>query len=240
VELTAMATTTTEPTLAELNRKIDDLAAQVGRIVEEAEAQRRRRLDRAELTQDLVPIATEAYGLAVRQLDEVEEYVQLEDILRVGKRVLRNTRNIEKMLEQLEAMRELAEELTPLSQDMVLRSMATLEDFERRGYFDFVKGGLNIVDHIVTSFDESDLAALGDNVVLILQTVREMTQPEVMKLLQHTASVVRDAEVPENVSLFRLMRDMRDPAVKRGLSRMLGVLRSFDPGALSETTDNNE
>ena len=33
---------------------------------------------------------------------------------------------------------------------------------------------------MVTSFGEDDVAALGDNVVLILNTLKEMTQPEVM------------------------------------------------------------
>ena len=230
---------TTEPTLADLNRKIDDLAGQVGRIVDEAEAQRRRRLDRDELTQDLIPIATEAYDLAVRELDQVEQYVSIEDVLRLGKRLLRNVRNLEEMLDRLEEMKELADELTPLSQDMFLRAMASLEDYERRGYFAFARGGIGILDRVVTSFDEDDVNALGDNIVLILQTVKEMTQPEVMRMLQSTASAVRDAEIPEDVSMFRLLRDMRDPAVKRGLSRMLGVLRSLDPSTAPETTEPN-
>jgi uncharacterized protein YjgD (DUF1641 family) len=117
--------------------------------------------------------------------------------------------------------------------------MASLEDYERRGYFAFARGGIGILDRIITSFDEDDVNALGDNIVLILQTVKEMTQPEVMRMLQNTAGAMRDVEIPDDVSLFRLLRDMRDPAVKRGLSRMLGVLRSLDPAAMHETTETN-
>ncbi|MCJ7724841.1 MAG: hypothetical protein MUP76_00425, partial [Acidimicrobiia bacterium] len=64
------------------------------------------------------------------------------------------------------------------------------------------------------------------NIVLILNTVKEMTQPEVMQLLQRTAAGVRDAEV-EEIGLLKLMWGMRNPAVRRGMSRMLKVLESF-------------
>ena len=37
-----------------------------------------------------------------------------------------------------------------------------------------------IADRVVTEFTEEDVKALGDNVVTILNAVKEMTQPEVM------------------------------------------------------------
>jgi uncharacterized protein YjgD (DUF1641 family) len=78
----------------------------------------------------------------------------------------------------------------------------------------------------VTSFSEDDVNQLGDNVVLILETVKEMTQPEVMELLQRTAQSLEE-EITQTPSTLALLRQMRDPEVKRGLARMLQVLRSF-------------
>jgi uncharacterized protein YjgD (DUF1641 family) len=82
------------------------------------------------------------------------------------------------------------------------------------------------MDQIVTNFTEEDVRQLGENVVLILQTVKEMTQPEIMQLLSSTASVMRDEAIPEDVSMLYLLRQMRDPAVKRGLAKTLNVLRT--------------
>ena len=78
-------------------------------------------------------------------------------------------------------------------------------------------------------FDEDDVAALGDNVVLILETVKEMTQPEVMTMLQRTAHVVNEPGTAptEPPSLFALLREMREPEVRLGLARLLDVLRSL-------------
>ncbi|NIQ11579.1 MAG: hypothetical protein GWO23_18845, partial [Gammaproteobacteria bacterium] len=69
----------------------------------EARIQQRRRREWDELKSDFTPIATDIYRLSVEQLDEVENYVQLEDIMRLLKRLARNTRNIEQMLDQLES-----------------------------------------------------------------------------------------------------------------------------------------
>ena len=48
-----------------------------------------------------------------------------------------------------------------------------------------------VVDRIVTGFSEEDVEALGDNVVLILQTVKEMTQPEIMAILYRMIEAIQ-------------------------------------------------
>ncbi len=215
-----------DQTLAELNQKIDVLSAQVALLADEAQQQRQRRQEWDELKNDLTPVASEAYRLSVQQLDEIESYVQLEDILRVTKRLVRNTRNLEEMLDRLEGFADLTRELSPLSQDMFLILMTRLDEMERKGYFTFLQGGMEIMDQIVTNFSEEDVRQLGENVVLILQTVKEMTQPEIMQLMSSTASVMREEDIPQDVSMFYLLRQMRDPAVKRGLAKTLNVLRT--------------
>ncbi len=75
---------------------------------------------------------------------------------------------------------------------------------ERKGYFAFARGGMRIVDNIVTSFSEEDVRPLGDNVVLILQTVKEMTQPEIMNFVRNTVQVIeREKDQPVDTSLRR-------------------------------------
>ena len=66
---------------------------------------------------------------------------------------------------------------------------------ERKGYFTFVQGGMEILDTVVSNFTEDDVRQLGDNIVLILNTVKEMTQPEAMHLLRSTATVMMEEEV---------------------------------------------
>jgi uncharacterized protein YjgD (DUF1641 family) len=96
---------------------------------------------------------------------------------------------------------------------------------------------------VVTAFTEEDVEALGDNIVLILQTVREMTQPEVMQMLQRTFTSVQDdehVEPTEPPGAFALLREMRKPEVRRGLSRALHMLSSLGEGSPIAAAPNIE
>ena len=67
-----------DQSMLELNHKIDELSAQVAYLAEQAQVAERQRADRAELMRDLTPIANEAFRLSVEQLEEIQEYVELE------------------------------------------------------------------------------------------------------------------------------------------------------------------
>jgi uncharacterized protein YjgD (DUF1641 family) len=123
---------------------------------------------------------------------------------------------------------ELLENSAPVmsgAMDLATRELADLED---KGYFSFARGGAAIVDRVVTSFSEDDVEALGDNIVLILNTIKEMTQPEVMNLLQRTALTAQgvDEEITDPPSVFALLKQMRDPQTRRGLARVMTMLRT--------------
>ncbi len=91
------------------------------------------------------------------------------------------------MLDQLESTMAMFQEINPLTQDAFLTLMTRLDEAERKGYFAFVRGGMGVLDKIVTSFSEEDIDQLGDNIVLILQTVKDMTQPEIMNLVNQSS-----------------------------------------------------
>ncbi len=212
--------------LLELNQKVDALTEQVTFLAVEARRQQRRQQEWDELKSDLTPIANDVFRLSVEQLDEVEQYIQLEDVFRLVKRLARNTRNLEQMLDQMESLAELGRDFSPLTQDAFLTAMNRLDEMERKGYFAFVRGGMAIMDNVVTSFTEEDVRQLGENVVLILQTVKEMTQPDIMQMLRSTAVTIREEEPAENISMLTILRQLNDPAVKRGLAKTLSVLKT--------------
>ena len=219
------ATLTADASIVELNNKLDKLATQIDFLAEEAYRQRRRQEEWDDLKADLTPIGNDLFKMSVEQLEEVQQYVEMEDVLRLVKRLLRNTRNLEQMLNQFESLMDLWEDVGPLSRDAFLTLMQQLNEMEQKGYFVFMQGGLDIMDKVVTSFTEEDVQQLGDNVVLILNTVKEMTQPEIMTMLSNTAHSIQDEE-PVNTSMISILRQLNDPAVRKGLAKTLNVLKS--------------
>jgi uncharacterized protein YjgD (DUF1641 family) len=211
--------------ISELNQKIDLLSTQVAYLAEQAQAAERDRQARAELLRDLTPIADQAFNMAITQLEEVQEYIDLGDLLRIGKRLARNGRNIEKMLDQLESLSDLAQTVGPLFDEAFGKTVDALSAMEQKGYFTFARGGARIVENVVASFSEEDINHLGDNVVLILNTVKDMTQPEIMNFVRSTLLVAeKEIEQPVDISYRSLIGQLRDPAVRRGLALTLRVL----------------
>ena len=138
----------------------------------------------------------------------------------------KRTGNFEQMLDQPESAMELWQELNPLTQNAFFSLMNQLDSLEQKGYFAFFQGVMKIADTVVVSFSGDDIQQLGDNIVLILETMKEMTQPEILTLLRSTVQAAKTEEDVETASLLGIIRQLNDPAVKRGLSRTLNVLKT--------------
>ena len=133
---------------------------------------------------------------------------------------------------ELQMWRDLGRTVAPMAHEPMDVLVEKLSMLEERGYFEFAKGGLDVIDRIVSAYGEDDIKALGDNVELIFDTIKEMTQPQVMSLLGSTVRKLQEEEAGDTPSLFSILKEMRDPQVRRGLARVLNTLRSVgDTGA---------
>jgi uncharacterized protein YjgD (DUF1641 family) len=220
-----------DSSIAELNQKIDRLTEQVQYLAEQTRiaerAAERARQERAELLHDAMPIANNVMRMATEQLQDIEAYVDPKDLLRLVKKLARAAPYIEVLLDQLDGVKDLLEIMMPMSKDIFNKAESVMDSADRKGYFAFAKGGAKIMDNIVTSFTEEDVRQLGDNIVLILRTVKEMTQPEIMTFLRNTVTnAEKEVEAPVDISYRALLGQMRDPNVRRGLGLTMRMLRT--------------
>jgi uncharacterized protein YjgD (DUF1641 family) len=170
-----------------------------------------------------------------RELDELSADVQLGDFADLLRRLIRVAPILDQALVYLEMFGDLVKDLMPLGDQAMDVVTDNLVDLDQKGYFGFVKSGWHVIDRIVTEFNEDDVEALGDNIVLILETVKSVTQPEMMAALHNMIEAVQrqqaqmSSEPEKPPSLFRLARRLRDPEVRRGMNRALDTL-----GAVAE------
>jgi uncharacterized protein YjgD (DUF1641 family) len=194
-------------------------------MVQQSEEQRRSRQELEELKGDLLPIANHVIKLSIDELAEIGTEFQAEDLIFVLKRLLRDTKMLGEGLGRLESMMELFDETQDIGKQVFNQTVETLDQMERKGYFAFARGGWRMVERIVDEFSEDDVHALGDNIVLILNTVKDMTQPEIMHFVRNTLMVAeREIEQPVDVSYLGLLKQMREPEVRRGLALTMRVL----------------
>ncbi len=247
-----MATATTDRT-EDLERKVDLLSEHVAFLVEEAEQQAQRRRQWEELSRDAMPLARTALERLSTELDAVS--LDPEAVLDLARRLAANVDNLERLLVGLESGLELVDDAKSLASEAMEMATARLEELDRKGYFTFMEAGLGVVDRVVTNFSEDDVNQLGDNVVLILETVKEMTQPEIMAVLYRMIEVIdrqrlaMEAEPQEPPSLWQLAQKMRQPEVRLGLNRALNTLQAVSDvemgpprkfvADIEDQTDNN-
>lgn len=223
---------------ANLQTQIDTLNGKLDVILEEIEHQRRHRREMEDLKEDLMRVAHDLYHTAVEELEEIHDEVNTGDIAYLGKKLLRNVNNLTSAFEQLENVRDFVEDFAPISRQLSLDLMRQLHEMDRKGYFDFMREFMRMTDNIVTSFTVEDVKNLGDNVVTIIDTVKNLTQPDMLQAINNALHVYKklDITVEGDVSMMKLLREANSPEVRRGLAFMTQFLKNL---AETQETRNN-
>ncbi len=139
--------------------------------------------------------------------------------------------------QRVQAVEELKEDLVPIANAAFTMASDRLLELEQKGTLSFVREGLKIAENITSSFTPEDVHLLGENIVGILHTVRNFTQPEVLDAADRAAQAL--AGPVEDGKKFGLIRGLRDPDVRRGMTLLLSVLRELGQEA-GKKTENHE
>jgi len=223
-------------TTTTLDERLDRLDEQVAFLVEQARRDMIRQSAVAELLADLAPVSRQFLSTAGERLEELD--LDPAEAMALLKTLGGSLGEINRLLAAVKPLVELSETVSELSGPALEALTRRLTDLDERGYLRFAGAGVGVLDRVVTGFDESDVEALGENVVLILRTLREMTQPEIMQMLQRTIRSVKVEDEPaEPPGMFELLRQLRKPEARRGLARMIHVLDSLGNESAHDTQE---
>ncbi len=208
--------------IREINRKLDFISGQM----KEYQAHQK---EIKELKDDLALIAKDMFDAAVEELEEVSPYFDSSDLIHLGKKLLRNTRNLNKMLTQVEGAADLFQDLRPIVKEIFDELLHTLNELDRKGYFEFFGEALKIIDTIVTTFSVEDVRLLRENIASILLTVKNMTQPEMLGSMNNALDFFKnmDIDTQKDVSLISLFKQLKDPEVKKGIAFSLEFIKNM-------------
>lgn len=208
--------------LQEIHQKLDFISEQM------RDYQHKQR-EIQELKDDMALIGKDIFNAAVEELDDVAPYFDTNDLIHLIKKLLRNTRNINKVLTQMESAEDLYRDLKPLGKQIFGEILETLNEFDQKGYFEFMRESLKIFDTIVTSFSAEDVRLLRENIKSILLTIRGMTQPEMLGTINNALEFFKkmDIDIDKNISYFRLLKEMSNPEVKHGIIYMLEFVKNM-------------
>lgn len=212
-----------------IQEQINDINRKLDIVLDEIVAQRQTRQSIEDLTADLSIISKDVVASTVTELDNAGVEVDGEAVKQLALKLIRNIDTITELFEMLESGKDLLADLTPIVQQVGLDSIHVMNDLEKKGYFDFIRQSIKIIDNIVTHFSTEDLQSLADNVVTILETVKNLTQPDMLKAIDNALVVYKsiDLENIEEYSIFKAIREMNSKEMRKGIGFMITFLKNI-------------
>jgi uncharacterized protein YjgD (DUF1641 family) len=192
--------------LDEINRKLD-------MVMECATDQRLRSHAMEDLIADISLVGKDAYHSSVALLEKHEVEIDPEEFRILAIRLLKNVKNIRSSIDAFESMYDLVRDASPLVKEMIIDFSKKLNDFEQKGYFEFLASLGKAMERIIEHTSAADVDRMADNIVRIIDTIKDIKQP-----------------VPE-YSLFRIFREMNSPEMKK----VFGFLVTFMKNHAQET-----
>ena len=181
--------------LALINEKVDKITVQIAFLTEQAEIQQRRAREFDELKADLIPIGNQLIHLTINELEEIGTDFELEDLLFLLKRVLRNTHLIMTMMDRFESLMGIADEVEILGKQVFSSAVEALDKLEQTGLF--TEAG-DIFNTLATENTLSDL-----NRMLKAFHIEENEGASAPSLV----SLLKDANQPETrIAFARLVK----------------------------------
>ena len=172
-----------------------------------------------DLVSDLSIIGKDAYDSTVRELDNRQVEIDPSELTGLAVSFLRNIGNIRVIMDSLEMAVDLGKDVAPIANEMIIDFTKQMNELDKKGYFDFFREIGPVFDNIIKGFSPEDLKELANNIVSILNIVKEMTQPEVLSTMQNAIKAFNSMETESvpSYSVWKLMREMNSPEIKKAL-----------------------
>ena len=212
-----------------IQEQINELNGKVDLILEYVNQQRLKSGSIDDLVADVSIIGKDMYDSAVTELENRSIEIDPEDVKMIFLKLLRNIRNINGVLDTFESTADFLKDASPIANEMIIDFIKKLNEFDKKGYFEFFAEAGSIIDNIVSHFSSEDIRSLSDNIVTIMETVKSITQPEMLKSINNAVKIYGSMDmdsVPE-YSVWKLIREMNKPEMKRALGFMVSFMKNL-------------
>jgi uncharacterized protein YjgD (DUF1641 family) len=219
-----------------LSERLDALDRKLDLVLEELAAVRRVRREIDELREDLTRVGCDLLPTVAAELEDVAPHVRPDDIAVLLKQILRNVNNLNAALTHLQGAGGLVQEATPIARQLLNDAITRLDEMDRKGYFAMGRELTRALDNVVSEFTVEDVRLLADNLTVILHTVKNLTQPDMLQAINNAVEIYKkvDFNSIEEFSLWRSFREINKPEMRRGLGFLIVFLRNLSahpPGA---------
>ncbi len=208
--------------LAEIQTTLDGITAELALV-------RKQRQEMEDLKEDLTRVAKDLFAGAIEEFEDIAPFVKTGDFLHLVKLILRNTNNITEVIAKLESVLDFFEDFKPIGKELFGDTLNFLDRLDRAKYFEFANEAVRISDNVVKHFSSEDVRLLADSIVPILETIKSITQPQMMHAITNATTVFDNMNVDDiqEVSIWKALREMSTPEMKRGLGFIIAFMKNI-------------
>lgn len=213
----------------DLQKQIDDINVKLDAILECATAQKLRSARLDDLMDDVNIISKDAFRSTVEELEKQGVELNWDDLKFLAFKLLKNIGKFTFVLDTFESIYDLMQDMGPVAREVIIDMIRKMHELEQKGYFDFFDALISIMDNIVTHYTREDVEMLADNIVIIMDTMKNMTQPEMLQALNNAVNIYQKLDV-ENIpeyTIWKAMKEMRTPELKKGIGFMITFLKNL-------------
>lgn len=207
----------------EINRKLDLL-------IDEVTIQKQNREAVNDLIDDAAVIGKDAFRTMVTQLDDAGIELDGEALRCLILKLIRNIGSLGMVLETLESLNDLAKDVTPIIKQIGLDGINKFNELEQKGYFEVMNQIGTTIDTVLTRYSREDLQKLSENLIPVTDTLMIIADRRVLEKVNAITTTLREIRTDEieEYSVWRLMRDMNKPEVKKSIGFIMAFLSKIN------------
>jgi len=212
-----------------VQNQIDEMNQKLDLVLEYVKSQRLQGEMVEDLVQDLSIVGKDAFQSTVDELDRQGVEIDGDEIRILLVKIIRNLNNISQVFSTFESILDLLKDMGPIAKDATIEMIYRLNEMEQKGYFEFLRAVGKVVDKVIAHYTKEDVEQLADNVVLILDTVRSLTQPDMLQAMNNAVNIFKEldpTDVPE-YSLWKAMRELNSPEMRKGLGFVITFMKGL-------------
>jgi uncharacterized protein YjgD (DUF1641 family) len=213
----------------DLQKQIDDINIKLDAILECATAQKLRSARLDDLMADVNIITKDAFRTTVEELEMQGVELNWDDLKFLAFKLMKNVGKFTVVMDTFESLYDLMHDLGPVANEVIIDMIRKMHEFEQKGYFEFFTEITRAMDSIITHYSGEDVRLLADNIVTVMDTLKNITQPEMLQSMNNAVNVFQKLElddIPE-YSIWKAMKEMRSPEMKKGIGFMISFLKNL-------------
>jgi len=202
--------------------RLDHLEAQMAPLIDAAKSV-------TELKNDLTPLVNNGVQQMITEFQEIESSVQLEDLLEMGKQMLRSTRYVLYALKQFQNIVDFITTIEPLMRSSVPQIVNYLDELEQKGVLRILKSMLDVRAKVAEAYTPEDVEEIGDGFVAMLGLAKKMGDPQTLAFLDKFAGLPANVDLSQakDCGPLGLLSAASSKEVKQGLGVLMELTKAM-------------